>query len=99
MTTPSFSLESAKTAQGHLQTVHTHAKLPKLELKKLHGNPIEWYPFWESFESAVHKNSNLSGVNKFNYLKSLLTGIAQSIVTGLALTSANYENAVELLKR
>ena len=95
----SSSLESAKTAQGHLQTVHTHAKLPKLELKKFHGNPIEWYPFWESFESAVHKNSNLSGVDKFNYLKSLLTGIAQSVVTGLALTSANYEKAVELLKR
>ncbi|XP_068723841.1 uncharacterized protein [Montipora capricornis] len=95
----SNSLESAGTAQGHLQAVHTHAKLPKLELKKFHGNPIEWYPFWESFESAVHKNSNLSGVDKFNYLKSLLTGIAQSVVTGLALTSANYEKAVELLKR
>ena len=55
--------------------------------------------FWESFESAVHKNSNLSGVDKFNYLKSLLTGIAQSVVTVLALTSANYEKTVELLKR
>ena len=88
-------MESAGTAQGHLQAVHTHAKLPKLELKKFHGNPIEWYPFWESFESAVHKNSNLSGVDKFNYVKSLLTGIAQSIVTGLALP----EKAVELLKR
>ena len=38
-------------------------------------------------------------MDKFNYLKSLLTGIAQSVVTGLALTSANYEEAVELLKR
>ena len=95
----SNSLESAGTAQGHLQTIHTHAKLPKLELKKFHRNPIEWYPFWESLESAVLKNSNLSGVDKFNYLKSLLTSIAQSVVTGLALTSANYEKAVELLKR
>ncbi|XP_068761945.1 uncharacterized protein [Montipora capricornis] len=93
------SLDSAGTVQGPLQAVHTHAKLPKLELKKFHGNRIEWYPFGESFESAVHKNSNLSGVDKFNYLKSLLTGIAQSVVTGLALTSANYEKAVELLKR
>ena len=65
----SNSLESAETAQGHLQTVHT-----------------------------VCKNSNLSGVdNKFNYLKSLLAGIVQSVVAGLALTSGNYENAV--LKR
>ena len=35
----SNSLESAGTAQGHLQAVHTHAKLPKL--KKFQGNPIE----------------------------------------------------------
>ena len=41
----SNSLESAGTAQGHLLSVHTHAKLPKLELKKFHANPIEWYPF------------------------------------------------------
>ena len=75
-----------------------HAKLPKLELKKFHGNPIEWYPFWESFESAVHKNPNLSGVDKFNYLKSLLVETAQKVVAGLALTSANYEKAVELLR-
>ena len=35
----SNSLESAGTAQGHLQAVHTHAKLPKLELKKFLRKP------------------------------------------------------------
>jgi len=60
-----------------------HAKLPKLELRKFHGNPIKWYPFWEWFESAVHKNPNLSGVDKFNYLKSLLVGTAQHVFAGL----------------
>ena len=93
------SADSAGTSQGHVSKVFTHAKLPKLELKKFHGNPMHWYPFWESFESAVQKNPNLSSVDKFNYLKSLLTGTAQSSVTGLALTSANYEKAVNLLKQ
>lgn len=93
------SPESAGTSQGHVSKAFTHAKLPKLELKKFHGNPMHWYPFWESFESAVHKNPNLSSVDKFNYLKSLLTGTAQSSVAGLALTSANYEKAVDLLKQ
>jgi len=37
----------------------THAKLPKLELKKFSGNPIYWHPFWESFESAIDKNTSL----------------------------------------
>ena len=80
-----------------------HAKLSKLELRKFHGNPIECYPFWESFESAVQKNPNLSGVDKFNYLKSLLVGNALNVIAGLvrlmsSLTSANYEKAVELLQ-
>ena len=70
------SAESAGTSQGHILKVFTNAKLPKLELKKFHGNPMHWYPFWKSFESAVHKNPNLSSVDKFNYLKSLLTGTA-----------------------
>ena len=38
-------------------------------------------------------------MDKFKYLKSLLTGTAQSSVAGLALTSANYEKAVDLLKQ
>ena len=57
------SAESAGTSQGHVLKVFTHAKLPKLELKKFHGNPMHWYPFWESFESAVHKNPHLSSVD------------------------------------
>ena len=95
----SNSLQSPKTAQGHLQTVHMHRKLPKLEMKKFHGNPIECYPFGESLESAVHKNSNLSRVEKFNYLKSLLTGITQSVVTGLTLTRANNEKSSRTTQR
>ena len=51
-----------------VSSTHNHAKLPKLELKKFYGNHIDWYPFWESFESAVHRNSTLTGVDKFNYL-------------------------------
>ena len=78
---PSVSPESAGNSQGCLSKVYTHAKLPKLELRKFHGNPIEWYPFWDSFESAVHKNPNLCRVDKFS--KSLLTGTAQSVVADL----------------
>ena len=77
----------------------TYARLPKLELKKFSWNAIKWYPFRESFKSAVHKNANLYEVHKFNYLKSLLVGTAQNVVAGLALMSENYEKAVELLKR
>ena len=35
------SPESAGTSQGHISKAFTHAKLPKLELKKFHGNSTE----------------------------------------------------------
>jgi len=77
----------------------THAKLPKLELKKFSGNPIYWHPFWESFESAIDKNTSLNDVDKFQYLKSLLGGSAAQTISGLTLTSSNYSHAVELLTK
>ena len=49
--------------------------------------------FWDSFNSAIHSNPNVSNVNKFNYLPSLLEGSASRPIKGLTLTSANYDNA------
>ncbi|XP_028417499.1 uncharacterized protein LOC114541902 [Dendronephthya gigantea] len=75
-----------------------HARLPKLELKKFGGNPVEWTPFWDSFQSAVRVIESLNSVDLFNYLKSLVHGQAAETISGFSLSSENYEEAVELLK-
>ena len=75
------------------------AKLPKLEVKKFNGKLSEWQEFWDSFDSAIHQNDGLSNVDKFSYLRSLLLEPARSAIGGFALTSANYESALELLKK
>ena len=62
------------------------------------GNNIEWQSFWDSFESAVHMNPSLLDIQKFNYLKSQLGGEASHTIDGLALTNANYKEAVNVLK-
>ena len=85
--------------QSNASTIPTHAKLPKLELRKFSGDPINWHPFWESFESAIHKNTTLSDVERFQYLKSLLEGSAAETISGLALISSNYNHAVQLLDK
>ena len=46
-------------------------KLPKLELKSFSFNYEEWQSFWDTFESAVNRNTNISRIQKFTYLKSL----------------------------
>ncbi|XP_053372929.1 uncharacterized protein LOC123565249 [Mercenaria mercenaria] len=72
-------------------------RLPKLDLPKFDGNILDWQSFWDSYESAIHTNPSLSGVQKFNYLKSSLRGEAVQIIAGFSLTNINYDKAVSLL--
>ena len=51
-------------------------KLPKLQLPKFGGRVTEWSSFWDLYDSAIHSNSSISKVNKFNYLQTLLEGNA-----------------------
>ena len=49
--------------------------------------------------APIHTNESLSNVDKFSYLRGLLLEPARSTIAGFALTLANYESAVDLLKR
>ena len=73
-------------------------KLPKIKLPKFNGDVTKFCSFWESFESSVDCNPNLSTIDKFNYFKALLEGSAAHSVQGLALTEANYAAATDILK-
>ena len=74
------------------------SRLPKLSLPKFSGDPIKWQSFWDSFEAAVHANTNLTGVEKLNYLRAQLEDDAARTVSGFALTNPSYEQSVSLLK-
>ncbi|XP_026063123.1 uncharacterized protein LOC113046525 [Carassius auratus] len=78
----------------HRQTV----KLPKLIINKFNGEISQWQDFWNQFETAIHKNDALSKTEKFNYLKTYLTGAASKAIAGLMLTDSNYDHAIELLQ-
>ena len=74
------------------------SKLPKLSLPKFRSDVTKCSAFWDSFQSAIHDNKNISKVDKFNYLKSVLAGSAARAIAGLTLTASNYDRAVEILK-
>ena len=61
-------------------------KLPKLNLPIFSGNPLHWQSFWDSFDTAVHRNPTLSGIQKFNYLKAQLKDKALHSKMGLAIS-------------
>ena len=95
--------ESVQSAVDHSSTSNegnTRKKinLPKLQLPVFSGNPMEWLTFWDSFESSIHSDSELQDVDKFQYLRSYLGGIAFSAIDGLAVSNDNYKDAVEVLK-
>jgi len=56
-------------------------RLPKLDLPQFSGNPLFWQAFWDSFETAVHNNAALTGVQKLSYLRAQLKGEAANWVS------------------
>ena len=74
-------------------------KLPRITLPHFNGNLMKWTPFWDSYESSVHNNRELSDIDKFNYLRSLLEHSAYEAIADLTLSAANYREAVEILQK
>ena len=56
------------------------------------------YENFDSFQAAADKSTNLSGVEKFNYLRCFLEGNALHAIAGFSLTNDNYKEALELLQ-
>ncbi|GFS93208.1 integrase catalytic domain-containing protein [Trichonephila clavipes] len=74
-------------------------RLPKLTLESFSGKDISSFPsFGARFKSAVHENSSLNDVDKFSYLKSVVTSDAELAIRGLTLTSENYAKAIKILE-
>ncbi|CAB4027135.1 Hypothetical predicted protein [Paramuricea clavata] len=85
-------IRTQKEGNYHNSSTINHSsakiKLPKLSLKKFKGDIKEWTPFWDSYTSAIHDNPDLSDIDKFNYLNSLLESKAAEAIARLKITSA-----------
>ena len=88
--------QSACVSESSISS-NVEAKLPKLELPSFKGDVRTWTSFWEQFDAAVNQKE-IPEITKFSYLKSLLKEEAKSAISGLPLTAANYQAAVDLLQ-
>ena len=70
---------------------------PKVSAPQFNGEITKFTSFWDSFDSAVNKNVELSPIDKFNYLHALLKGPAARAIQGLTLSESNYKAAVDIL--
>ena len=83
------------SSQGHLSDLKV--SLPKLQLLIFNGDIQQWPEFWDMFNSAVHEQT-VSPVAKASYLKGVLKGSAVAAISGIPVTTENYELAIKLLK-
>ena len=91
--------QSPQTQDQIVRSRECKVRLPKLTLKKFDGDVTAWTSFWDSFESSIHFNTDLTDIDKFNYLRSLLELSALESIAGLTLSSTNYTEAVAILKK
>ena len=78
--------------------ISVRPRLPRQEIPPFFCDPLQFQSFWEIFDSSIHANVLLAPINKFSYLKTLLTGKAKDALNSLELTSGNYDEAVAILK-
>lgn len=81
------------------QELQSKYKLPKLELQKFSGDPIEWLGWWSQFK-GIDDDKTLSAEHKFQYLiqATVPKSAAHDLVTSFPPTSENYPKAINYLK-
>ena len=72
-------------------------KLPKLDIPSFKGDIMRFQEFWDAFDACINKNYTLSPIEKFTYLRSKLEGDALEAISGLSLSSGNYNEALKIL--
>ncbi|XP_047993588.1 uncharacterized protein LOC125232021 [Leguminivora glycinivorella] len=83
--------------QQNGQHFNKRSKLPELTLHKFKGTVLDWYPFWDQFQSSIGQR-DLCDVDKLLYLKASLEGEPKNLIDGLETTNLSYQIAVDVLR-
>ncbi|XP_039310746.1 uncharacterized protein LOC120358928 [Solenopsis invicta] len=76
----------------------SRVKLPKIELPSFSGAYDDWYSYHDTFEKLIHANENLTEIEKFHYLRSLLKDKAAEVIKSIETTTDNYNDAWAAVK-
>jgi hypothetical protein len=94
-----FSRSTTQTQIGKSNGMEsTRFHLPKIELVKFKGTHTEWPNFIAIYNSLIHNNAELSVVQKFHYLLTVLEYEPLSLVRHLPISNENYMIAYSLLQ-
>ena len=71
-------------------------KLPKLKIIKFEGTALDWFWFWNQFETEINQ-VQISLISKFSYLEELLFLKVRLLIDGPPFTSEGYARAKSIL--
>lgn len=74
-------------------------KLPEASLPTFNGRFEDWMSFKDAFKTMIDSQTDLSNVEKLQYLKSTLKGDAARKIQVFSITDGNYARAWDLLKK
>ncbi|GFY67219.1 uncharacterized protein TNIN_228181 [Trichonephila inaurata madagascariensis] len=90
--------KNTPNASSRSEQQFSSLKLPQLQIPQFDGNILKFSDFFAQFETAIHNTSNLSDVEKFNYLNSYLTHETEIAIRGLTLSANKYRIAFNIIK-
>ena len=71
-------------------------KLPKLKITNFEGTALDWFRFWNHFETEIDQ-VQISPISKFSYLKKLLVPKVRLLRDRLPFTSDGFARAKLIL--
>jgi len=95
---PRAQHNASSPSRSNRSESYSGVRLPKINLQKFNGDVTRFNSFWQSFEFAVHNNTDVPKISKLYYLFSILEGAAYHAVEGLQLQEENYDHVVQILK-
>lgn len=90
-------LISSKKSQRSGEFNRESVRLPTVDLPIFGGSGENWLEWIDKYNSLIHQRTSLPTIQKFEYLKLSLRGVALGLIDSLPTTEANYAIAYELL--
>ena len=95
---------SDKPCESRCSHIHSdksnHYHLPKIELPKFYGDPLNWASFWQSFEDSVHTNKSLRKEYKLTYLRAAIKDkLVSYILNSTTAAPGEYDQLITDIKQ
>lgn len=91
-------LKDSEPPKNTIATRKSTVNLPTISLPNFDGTYDQWLEFRDTYLSVIHNCNDLDNIQKFHYLRSVLTGNALQVIKSLEFSSDNYVTAWDLLQ-